>query len=186
MFHAINENLAFISGSSLNILLLIIVTRVRIKAMKNYNVLLLQCCFVDLIQVVISFIVKPVIVIHKRTLYYLSNGFLRPIGGVIEAVGIEAWSASVFFCISSMPVAYIFRYRTVCLSAEISPRFYILSLILAVLNSSIYTLISWKYHYNENRHLLYLAESSFPWLMADDEGKVQASGICPGVSISLF
>ena len=180
-FHSINEDAAFLLGFSLNILLLIVIKKVRVKSMKKYNILLLQCCIIDLLQVVISFVVKPVVIIHKRTLYYLSNGFLRPVGGVIEMIGIDLWSASVFFCINSMPVSYVFRYRTVCLNAEISTRFYMLSLVIAALSASIYTTVSWKFHFMDNQQLLYTAEKSISWLMADDEGKVKASGVCPGV-----
>ena len=186
-FNSINEDLAFGFGLSLNLLLLIVIHKVKVVALKKYNLLLLQCCIIDLIQVVISFLVKPVIVIHKRTLYYLSNGFLRPTGGMIEAVGIEAWLFSVFFCIGSMPVAFVFRYRTVCLRATISKKFYITALIIAALNACIYTSVSWKYHFIENRDMLYLAEEGFAWLMADDEGKVKAASACPAVSfLHLF
>ena len=181
-FHAVNENVAFVLGLSLNIILLTVIKKVTVKSMQKYNILLLQCCCIDLIQVFISFIVKPVIVIEQKTLYYLSNGFLRPIGGWVEMLGIDLWSASVFFCINSMPVSYVFRYRTVVLNAEISKRFYILSLIIAALSASVFTIVSWKYHFMENQHLLYTAEKNIAWLMADDEGKVKASGVCPGVS----
>ena len=181
-FHNVNENIAFVFGFGLNVLLLIVIKTVKVKAMQKYNILLIQCCCIDLIEVFMSFIVKPVVIIHKQNLYYLSNGLLRPIGGWIEALGIDLWSASVFFCINSMPVSYIFRYRTVCLSTETSKKFYIMSLVIAALSASTFTIISWKFHFMDNRHLLYTAEKSISWLMADDEGKVKAAAICFHVS----
>src|SRR5690606_30839962 len=137
---------------------------------------------VDLLQVFVSFIVKPVTVMYKKSEYFLSNGFLRPIGGPIEMIGIALWTVSVFFCINSMPVSFIFRYRTLCLNTTISKKFYIASLIAAFLSASTFGIIVWKFHYLDNKDLTYLAEKSFPWLMADDEGKVKAASACPGVS----
>ena len=185
-FHSINEDLAFVFGFSLNVLLLIIIKRVEVKSMKKYNILLLQCCCVDMLQVVSSFVVKPVIVIHEKSLYYLSNGILRPIGGPVEMLGIITWTISVFFCINSMPVTYVFRYRTVCLNATISKTFYISSLIMAFLSASTFGIIQWKFHYLHNKNMTYLAENNFGWLMADDEGKVKAASVCFAVSFTQF
>ena len=184
-FHLINEDLVFPIGFSLNILLLILIKKVQVKGMKQYNVLLFQCCCIDMYQCIITFIVKPVTVMHERSLYYLSNGFLRPIGGPIEMLGIIMWSTSVFLCICSMPISYIFRYRTVCLNREISNRFYIVSLSIAFVNITIFGMILWKFHYLDNQNITYLAEKNFAWLMADDEGKVKAASVCPAVSFIL-
>ena len=181
-FHSINEDLAFICGFTLNMLLLMVIKVIKVKAMKKYNILLFQCCCVDMLQVIISFLVKPAMVVHKRNLYHLSNGFLRPMGGLIEMIGIMSWGISVFFCICSMPVSYIFRYRALCLNSEISKKFYIISLTVAFLSASTFGLIQLKFHYIDNRHMTYLAENSFGWLMADDEGKVKAAIVCFSVS----
>ena len=183
-FHAVNETIAFVFGFGLNILLLIVIHRVKIKAMQKYNILLLQCCCVDILQVITSFIVKPILVIHSKSLYYLSNGFLRSIGGDIEMLGICLWTTSVFFCINSMPVTYVFRYRTVCLNATISKTFYISSLIMAFLSASTFGMIQWKFHYLDNKNMTYLAENNFGWLMADDEGKVKAASVTFVVSFA--
>ena len=180
-FHSINEDLAFFCGLNLNLLLIIIIYKIKVKSMQKYNILLLQCCCIDLFQVIISFIVKPVVVVHKKSLYYLSNGFLRPVGGNVEMLGIISWSTSVFFCINSMPISYVFRYRTVCLNTRISKMFYVISLIVAFLSASTFGMAIWKFHYLDNRHLTYMAEQGFPWLMADNEGKVKAASVCPTV-----
>ena len=181
-FHSINEDVAFGFGLSLNVLLLFIIKKVKIKSMQKYNILLLQCCCVDLIQVFSSFIVKPVIVIHEKSLYYLSNGPLRSIGGPIEMLGIITWATSVFFCINSMPVTYLFRYRTVCLNTTISKTFYTTSLLIAFLSASTYGMIMWKFHYLDNWNMAHLTEQNFAWLIADDEGKVKAASVCFTVS----
>ena len=185
-FHTINEDMAFASGLSLNLLLLFLIHKVKIKSMQKYNVLLLQCCCVDMFQIFISFIVKPVVIFHKRNEYFLSNGFLRPIGGWVEMLGITLWTISVFFCINSMPLSYIFRYRTLCLKKEVSKVFYVTSLFIALCSASSFGIIIWKYHYIDNGHLTYMAEEGFGWLMADDEGKVKAASACPGVSFSFI
>ena len=185
-FHAINEDLAFAFGFSLNILLLIVIKKIKIKSLKEYNILLFQCCCVDLLQVVISFVVKPIIVVCEKSEYFISNGFLRPIGGDIEMLGIVSWSTSVFFCINSMPISFVFRYQTLCLNAKISMKFYVVSLIAAFLSASTFGWIMWKFHYLDNRHLTYLAEHSFSWLIADDENNVRAISVCPTVSFVSF
>ena len=182
-FHSINEDVAFGIGLTLNLLLLIIVHKIKIKAMQQYNILLLQCCCVDMFQLIVSFVVKPVTMFHNRSIYLISNGLLQQIGGDIEMVGIVLWAISVFFCINSMPVSYIFRYRMVCSNKKISRKFYLISLLMAFLSASTYGIIAWKFHYLENRHLAYHAEESFAWLMADDNGKVNAASVCPGVSL---
>ena len=184
-FHRINEDLAFTFGFSLNILLLIVIKTIKVQALKKYNILLFQCCCIDMFQVIITFIVKPVTVMHERSLYYLSNGFLRPIGGPIEMVGIIMWSTSVFLCICSMPLSYVFRYRIVCQSAEISKKFYVISLGVALLNISIFGMIIWNFHYLENKSMIHIAEANFPWLR-DDEGKVKAASVCFHVSFIQF
>ena len=175
--------MAFIFGFSLNVLLLIVIHKIKIKILKQYNILLIQCCCVDLFQVIISFIVKPVVVFYKKDEYLLSNGFLRPIGGWVEMLGVVLWATSVMFCISSMPVSYIFRYRTVCLNAKISAKFYIFSLFIAMLVTSTFAIIVWKFHYIDGREMAYLAEKGFPWLMADDKGEVKAASVCLSVSL---
>ena len=185
-FHSINEDVAFVIGFSLNVLLLFTIAKVHAKSMKNYNILLIQCCCVDLIQSVISFTVKPIVIFHKRDEYFLSNGFLRSIGGWMEMLGLTLWTVSVFFCINCMPLSYIFRYRTLCLNKEISKKFYIISLIMALCSASSFGVIIWKYHYIDNGHLTYMAEEGIKWLMADAEGKVKAASACPGVSISSY
>ena len=176
-FHSINEDVASFLGFTLNILLLFVIKKMNIKAMQQYNILLIQCCVVDLIQVFLSFIVKPVIVIHHKSLYNLTNGFLRPIGGYVEMLGILAWVTSVFFCINSMPVSYIFRYRTLCLHKRISAKFYITSLIVAFFSASTFGIVSWVFHYTKNQHLLFWGETNIAWLMADDDGKVKTAVI---------
>ena len=181
-FHGINEDVAFVFGFSLNILLLFIIRQIQVKAMQKYNILLIQCCCIDLFQVFVTFIVKPIIVIHQKSVYLLSDGFLRPIGGCIEMFGIITWATSVFFSINSMPVSFIFRYRTVCLNTEISKKFYIISLIVAFLNASMFGMILLKFHYLDNRHLTYLAEEKLSWLIADDQGKVKAASVSLAVS----
>lgn len=181
-FHSINEDVGFAFGFTLNILLLVVIMRVKVKAMQKYNILLLQCCCIDMFQVIVSFVVKPIIIIDRRNVYFLSNGFLRPIGGWVEMLGIVLWAISVFFCINSMPVSYIFRYRTVCLNATISRKFYIISLTAAFLAASTYGIAIWKLHYSDYHDLTYLAEEGFGWLMADAEGKVKAASISPFVS----
>ena len=181
-FHSINEDLAFVFGFSLNVLLLAVIKVIKVKGLEKYNILLFQCCCIDLFQVFISFIVKPVIVIHNKSEYFLSNGFLRPIGGWLEMITIITWSTSVFFCINSMPISYIFRYRMLCLNKIISREFYVFSLIVAFCSASSFGIIVWKFHYLDYRHMAYLAEKSFPWLMADDEGKVKAASVCLVVS----
>ena len=181
-FHHINEDVVFPFGFCLNILLLIVIKKVKVKSMEKYNTVLFQCCCVDLYQNIITFIVKPVTVMHNKSLYYLSNGFLRPIGGPIEMIGIILWSTSVFLCICSMPVSFVFRYRIVCLQEEISKKFYITSLCIALFNVSIFGTILWKFHYLDNKDMTYLAESNFAWLMADEEGKVKAVSVCLSVS----
>ena len=182
-FHEINEDLASLFGFILNLILLTVIKTIKLKSLQKYNIVLIQCCCVDMFLVLTSFIVKPVVVFHKKNEYFLSNGFLRPIGGTIEVLGIYLWATSVFFCISSMPVSYIFRYRTVCLNAQISTKFYVTSLLIAMFTASTTGVIFWKFHYIDGREMAYLAEESFPWLMADDEGKVKAASVCPGVSI---
>ena len=184
-FHSINEDVAFVSGLSLNLLLLFLIYNVKTKSMQKYNILLLQCCIIDLIQVVMSFIVKPVLVVHKKNLYYLSNGFLRPIGGWVEGLGIAVWTSSVFLSVDSMPVSFIFRYQTVCLHKQISTRFYVISLIVAALSASTFGFVVWKFHYLDHHHLAYMAEEGFAWLMADGNGKVKAASVCPTVSFTL-
>lgn len=181
-FHAINEDLAFGSGLSLNLLLLYLVKKVTIKSMQKYNILLIQCCCVDMFQLFISFIVKPVVIFHERNEYFLSNGFLRPFGGWVEMLGITLWTISVFFCINSMPLSYIFRYWTLCLNKEVSKKFYVISLIIAICSASSFGIIIWKFHYLDNAQWTYLAEEGIGWLMVDDEGKVKAASACPGVS----
>ena len=183
--HSINEDVSFSLGFFFNVLLLIVIKKVKVKSMQEYNILLFQCCCVDMFQVMTSFIVKPITVMHNRSEYFLSNGFLRSTGGDIEMLGIVAWITSVFFCIDSMPITFIFRYRTVCLNHGTSKRFYAISLIIAFLIASIFGIIVWKKHYIENGHLAYLAENNFGWLMADDKGKVKAASVCPGVSSLL-
>ena len=182
-FHFVNECIAFICGFSLNILLLIVIKKVEIRAMKKYNILLFQCCCVDMLQVILSFSVKPVVVVQHKNLYFLSNGFFRRIGGWIEMIGIIFWSISVFFCINSMPVSYIFRYKTVCLNTKISKRFYMISLIVAFFSASTFGMLMWKFHYLDNRNTVN-KEEAFSWLMADDTGKVKAASVCLTVSIS--
>ena len=181
-FHSINEDLAFFFGVTLNILLLIVIKKVKVKSIHNFNILLLQCCGIDMFQVITSFIVKPIIIVYGKSEYLLSNGLLRPIGGEIEMIGIICWKVSMCFCICSMPVSYIFRYRTVVLNVEIHKGFYIISLVTAFFSASIYGVIIWKFHYLDNHHLTPLAEKGFSWLIADNEGKVKASSVCPGVS----
>lgn len=185
-FNSINEDLAFISGFSLNILLLILIKRVKIKAMQKYNIILFQCCCVDILQVVTSFIVKPMTLVHEKSQYFFSNGFLRPIGGPIEMLGIILWATSICFCVASMPVSCVFRYRIVCWDPEISKKFYIISLLVAFFGSSTYGGILWKFHYWDNRNMTYLAEKHFAWLLADDEGKVKAVSVCFAVSFIFF
>ena len=181
-FHRINEDLVFPFGFSLNVLLLIIIKNVKVPSLKKYNILLLQCCCIDMYQSIITFIVKPVTVMHERSLYYLSNGFLRPIGGPIEMLGIILWSTSVFLCICSMPVSFVFRHRMVVLNKQITNKFYITCLSIAVFNIAIFGTILWKFHYIDNQNMTYLAEKNFGWLMADDEGKVKAASVCLNVS----
>lgn len=183
-FHRINEDLAFAFGFSLNLLLLILIKTIKVKAMQPYNILLLQCCCVDMFQVLTSFIVKPIEIIHEKSEYFLSNGFLRPIGGWVEIVGIALWASAVFLCICSMPLSYIFRYRTVCLNKTMSKKFYIITFSITVFSSSLYGLMVCKFHYIDYGHLAYLAEDKLSWLIADDEGKVNAISFCPAVSFT--
>ena len=183
-FHSLNEDLVFILGFTLNIMLLIVIKKVRIKLMQKYNILLLQCCCVDMFQLLTNFIVKPIYIIHKRSLYYMSNGFLRPIGGWAEVLGICLWATSVCFCVCSMPVSFIFRYRILCLNAEISKKFYVISLTVAFLSASTMGIIVLKFQHIDNHHLVYLAEEAFPWLVAESDGRVRAVCICPAVSLS--
>ena len=182
IFHRINEDFAFACGFSLNVLLLIVITKIQVKSLQKYNILLIQCCCVDMIQVITTFVVKPMAIVHQKNIYYMSNGFLRPIGGWVEMLGIVSWIISVFFCISSMPVSFIFRYRTVVLNAEISKKFYIISLVIVFISASTFGIIIWKFHYLDNRHLTYVAEEPLAWLVADDEGKVKTASVCFAVS----
>ena len=181
-FHIINEDLAFVAGLILNILLIFVIKKVEVKALHKYNILLLYSGCVNLFQLIVTFIVKPIIVFHENTEYYLRNGFLRSVGGSVEMLGIVLWIVSIFLSINFMPVSYIFRYRTVCLHMETSNKFYTISLIVAFLSASTYGIILWKFHYIDNGHLVYPAEEAFPWLLADSEGKVQAASACPAVS----
>ena len=135
-----------------------------------------------MIQVITTFVVKPMAIVYQRNIYYLSNGFLRPIGGWVEMLGIVSWLISVLFCISSMPVSFIFRYRTVVLNAKITKRFYIVSLLIVFISASTFGIIVWKFHYLDNRHLTYVDEKYLAWLVADDEGKVKAASVCFAVS----
>ena len=182
-FHTINEDVAFVIGFTLNMILLFTTTKIHAKAMQNYNILLVQCCCVDLIQSISSFIVKPVVIFHQKTEYFLSNGFLRSTGGSVEMIGITIWVTSLFFCMCSMPVSYVFRYRTLCLNSQISNTFYISSLTIALLCASTYGLVVWKFHYLDYGYLSYMAEDGLAWLMADNEGKVKAASVCPVVSL---
>ena len=185
-FHTVNENVVFILGFTLNVLLLIVIKKVKVKAMQKYNVLLIQCCCVDLFQIFISIIVRPVTMSYNNNVYFLTNGFLRRIGGHAEMLGICLWVTSVCFCVCSMPISYVFRYRMMCLKSEISVKFYVISLVLTLPSASAVGAIVWKFHYINNHNLLYLAENGFSWLMADDEGKVKAASICPAVSLNDF
>ena len=184
-FHFVNETLAFVFGFGLNTLLLILILTTKIKSMRKFNILLIQCCCIDMLQVLISFIVKPIIVFHNKNEYFLSNGFLRPIGGPIEMLGIVSWTSSVCFCVCATPISYIFRYRTVCLNETISTKFYVTSVIIAFLSASSYGIYAWKFHYLDNHHLAYLAEESLGWLIADNEGEVKAISFCPAVSFGF-
>ena len=186
IFHSISEDLAFAFGFTLNTLLLILIMKIKVKSMQQYNILLFQCCCVDMFQVVISFIVKPIVVVYENNEYYLTNGFLRPIGGGVEMLGFVLWGSSVFFCICSMTVSFIFRYITICLEGEISKKFYIISLIVAFLSASSYGVLVWKFYYIDYGHMTYLAEEKLSWLMADDEGKVDAIAIGFIVSYIFF
>ena len=184
--HSINEDVSFSLGLFLNILLLVVIRKVEVKSMKEFNILLLQCCCVDMFQLLTSFIVKPITVMHNKSEYFLSNGFLRSFGGDTEMLGIILWGVSVFFCIDSMPITFIFRYRAVCLNATTSKGFYVLSLVISFLIASTFGVIVWKLHYIENSHLAHLAEENFGWLIADDEGKVKAASVCLGVSFFII
>ena len=136
--HSINEDVAFVFGSSLNILLLIIIEKVEVRSLKKYNVVLLQC-WIDIFQIITNFITKPV-VFHQESICRKysnrrapllrawkidSSPFIR-IFTVFFQWWIFSWVTSVCFCMCSMPVSFIFRYRTVCLHKEISRMFYII------------------------------------------------------------
>ena len=181
-----NENISFALGFSLNILLLIIIRKVDTQSIRKYNILLLQCCCIDCVLGVARFVVKPAIVIHQKNMYHLSSGFLHGIGGDIEMLGISLWGTSICLCVCSMPVSFIFRYRTMCLNTEISKQFYIISLITALLGASLYGLIIWKFHYIDYGHMTYLAEKGFAWIMGDDEGKVKAASVGLAVSFVII
>ena len=184
--HNTNENIAFALGFSLNILLLIVIGKVDVQSMQKYNILLLQCCCIDCALVVISFIVKPVIIIHEKNMYHLSDGFLHQIGGDIEMLGISLWGTSICLCVCSIPISFIFRYRIMCLNTEISKQFYMISLTIAFLSASLYGLIIWKFHYINYGHMTYLAEKGFAWIMGDDEGKVKTASVCLAVSFVII
>ena len=182
-FHRVNEDLAFFFGLSLNILLLFSIKTIRIRAMRKYNILLFQCCCIDMFQVIITFVVKPTVAFYDKKAFILTNGFLRPIGGWIEVLGIGLWTVSMCLCISSLPVSYVFRYRTVVLNVDISKTFYVTSLIIAFLVSSVYGMFFYKFHYMDSHHLTYLAEAYFPWLANDKDNKVKAVSLCSTVSL---
>ena len=185
-FHRINEDVAFVLGFTLNVLLLVVIMKIKVKSMQKYNILLLQCCCIDMFQVLTSFITKPVLIFNKRNMYYLTNGFLQPIGGRVEIIGVIFWAVSACFCVCSMPVSFIFRYRTVVLNEKISRTFYITSLLVAFFGPFIYGMYVWKFQYLDNGHNTYLAEDALAWLIADAEGKVKAASFCPAVSLKLF
>ena len=183
-FHLINEDLAFVFGFVLNILLLVITKKVKVKSLQKYNTLLFQCCCVDMLQVIISIIVKPIIIVQQKNLYYLCNGFLRSTGWPIEAVGICLWTTSVFFCINSMPVSYIFRYRTVVLNAKIHKGFYIISLVTAFFSASTFGALLWTFNSSGNVEIPYSTQKSLSWLIGDDKGKISVASFYPAVSFT--
>jgi len=183
-FHSVNEDFAFACGFGLNVLLIVVIIKIKVKSLQKYNILLIQCCCVDMIQVITTFVVKPLAIVDHRNIYYLSNGFLRLFGGSIEMLGLVLWLNSVLLCISSMPVSFIFRYRTVVSNTAITKKFYIISLIIVFMSASTFGIIVWKFHFLDNRNLTYLAEEPLAWLLADDEGKVKAASVCFAVSFS--
>ncbi|KAE9547876.1 hypothetical protein FO519_008913 [Halicephalobus sp. NKZ332] len=145
--------------------------------MKKFSYLLLQCCCIDFLLSIITFIVKPVITIYESRMYNLTGGYLRAFGGVVEMLGITIWQIFFFFTICSMPVSFVFRYRVLCQNANISIKFYFSSLAISFLCASTFGIIVFFTQYIPGKDVAYLADTKLKWLLADDEGKVLAVSV---------
>ncbi|KAE9548175.1 hypothetical protein FO519_008615 [Halicephalobus sp. NKZ332] len=184
--YGLNDEIACVVGLFLNLTVILLIARSTNKNMKQYNIILLQSSVVDLMLIITTITVRPMVIITKGTEYIISDGIFHNKSQPVECLSILVWQVNVFFSMSAIPVAYIFRYRVLCCKKKITKFFYFSSITIAFLSASTFGIFGFWLYYVVGGDSVGNAEKVLSDDFRDEFGRVGAVGTLLGKSIGIY
>ncbi|KAL7075704.1 hypothetical protein ACQ4LE_005175 [Meloidogyne hapla] len=129
----INYIFCLIIGGILNLLVIWLVFKKTPKEMLVYSKIILQTSFCDLTFLIISFIVKPVLLLQDNTFMILENGFGNSFERPLNVIIYYIWIFNCFFISVGITVQFVYRYLILCRGIEIKTGRYFLMLTIAII-----------------------------------------------------
>ncbi|KAE9555080.1 hypothetical protein FO519_001741 [Halicephalobus sp. NKZ332] len=170
--HGISEDVACALGLLLNLLLIYSIRKANNVELKKYSRILLQSTFVDLVFLAIVFVAKPIVIIWRRTGFYLVN---IPIEIPLDFKFLLAdfYTFMLFCSPCTTAISFYYRYTVLCLNKPFSLLKQLCYLFgLGVLGIG-YMILSLFYLYLRPKERLGIAEE-LQDMLANGNGKVDA------------
>ncbi|KAI1731232.1 serpentine type 7TM GPCR chemoreceptor srd domain-containing protein [Ditylenchus destructor] len=96
--HSISNGIAVIAGVLLNSLLIFLILKKSVRAMKVYSRILLQTCIIDLYMLFIVAMVQPIYVVFDGYNCMINNGLLKNVSPPYNYIFMHAWSKVFSLC----------------------------------------------------------------------------------------
>ena len=113
--HRNNAYVCFIFGTTLNLLLLLIILKKSPKELKVYSLILLQIVFIDFYYLCVTFLVEPVPFMDNGNICAINMGRLSGHGFSFSFnyALYQLWNFGTLLSLDSMPLQFFYRYMVV-------------------------------------------------------------------------
>ncbi|KAE9552120.1 hypothetical protein FO519_004656 [Halicephalobus sp. NKZ332] len=173
--HVIDSYVVSSVGLILNSFIIYIIIKVPNTELKKYSRILLQSTIFDVMLNIVNIVICPIIII-THDFAAISVDPLVNIGPHYQAVLFGIWVLVLYLSISTIPIAFYFRYVVVCLSKQFTSKLYAICLSMAGFVAITYAIHAYYGFCVRTEGDFYMAEGFAPWF-SDEDGRVNAIGI---------
>ncbi|KAL3110759.1 hypothetical protein niasHT_011264 [Heterodera trifolii] len=151
--YSVSAAVSFLLGMFLNVLLMYLIYTKTVKAMRIYSRLLLHSCFMDILIVIVSTAVQPILVVDHGYRAVFQNGIFRNLPQPYAYMMNVLWIQLLLFFMVSTTTQFIFRYFLLSRDGRIPAKaMWLMAMFAFWLNLFHIVLLTWSDYPREHYH----------------------------------
>ncbi|KAH7717377.1 7TM GPCR protein [Aphelenchoides avenae] len=113
-FYSGFSGICLVTGTFLNVLVIWLVCTQSRSLLASFKTVMVQHCVFELVSLFAAVLVQPLFNFVRGRFAMMHNGPLRNVAQPVSFVLTEVWFATLYFCIASNVLQFVYRYLLLC------------------------------------------------------------------------